>query len=338
MKFDISEGVVTKVYVEEGDVSEDILKLALPEGAAVIGQDAFKEVRLPPILWIKEGATEIAPSAFEGHKELRSVSFPASMRKIGRKAFKDCEGLSNIDYHCSNLFAPDCFEKDYFIRWLRKDGEVARTLYFPREEIYAIMIRNPQLSTPSYTIYEGRFCTKPGFPNCEADTRHPLLYFCSYKKDGKESIWYDTLLDWAIQGAKYQAFNMTPRELLGREIKLDGSSSMTINEFGVIMGICFSGLKYMAIWLKKKRHEYFKIDSEFLEAAEDFAPLVLKKFKEILEHQTEVWPADRNYFRHGIRWSDHWSSTGKDPAQGNQEVFQLLEERGALYDYNKWAY
>ena len=338
MKFDISEGVVTKVYVEEGDVSEDILKLTLPEGATVIGQDAFKEVRLPPILWIKEGATEIAPSAFEGHKELRSVSFPASMRKIGRKAFKDCEGLSNIDYHCSNLFAPDCFEKDYFIRWLRKDGEVARTLYFPREEIYAIMIRNPQLSTPSYTIYEGRFCTKPGLPNCEPDTRHPLLYFSSYKKDGKESIWYDTLLDWAIQGAKYQAFNMTPREFLGREIKFDGSSSMTINEFGVIMGICFSGLKYMAIWLKKKRHEYFKIDSEFLEAAEGFAPLVLKKFKEILEHQTEVWPADRNYFRHGIRWSDHWSSTGKDPAHGNQEVFQLLEERGALYDYNKWAY
>ena len=338
MRFDINEGVVTKVHVEEGDVSEDILKLTLPEGATVIGQDAFKGVRLPPILWIKEGATEIAPLAFAGHKELRSVSFPSSMTKIGSKAFKGCEGLSNIDFNCSNMFAADCFEGDYFIRWLRKDGEIARTLYFPREEIYAIMVKSPQLSTPSYSIYKGRFCTTPGFPNCEVNTNHPVLYFCSYMKDGKESIWYDTLLDWAIKGARYQAFNMTPREFLGREIKLDGSSSMTINEFGVIMGICFSGLKYMAIWLQKKRHEYFKIDSEFLEAAEGFAPLVLKKFKEIIEHQTEVWPADRNYFKYGIRWSDHWSSTGKDPAQGIQEVFQLLEERGALYDYNKWAY
>lgn len=338
MKFDINEGVVTKIRVEEGDVSEDILKLALPEGATVIGQDAFRGVRLPPILWIKEGAMEIAPLAFAGHKELRSVSFPSSMTKIGSKAFKDCEGLSNIDFNHNNMFATDCFEGDYFIRWLRKDGEIARTLYFPREKIYAIMVKSPQLSTPSYSIYKGRFCTNSGFPNCEVDTNHPVLYFCSYIKDGKESIWYDTLLDWAIKGARYQAFDMTPREFLGREIKFDGSSSMTINEFGVIMGICFSGLKYMAIWLQKKRHEYFKIDSEFLEAAEGFAPLVLKKFKEIIEHQTEVWPADRNYFKYGIRWSDHWSSTGKNPAQGIQEVFQLLEERGALYDYNKWAY
>ena len=30
MKFDINEGVVTEVYVEEGDVSEDILELTLP--------------------------------------------------------------------------------------------------------------------------------------------------------------------------------------------------------------------------------------------------------------------------------------------------------------------
>ena len=338
MKFEIKDGVITEVTLDDGDIEQDMLKVELPDGAPVIGSDAFKWVRLPPILWIKEGATEIAPSAFAGHKELRSISFPSSMKKIGSKAFKDCEGLSNLDFHNNNIFAADCFEGDYFIRWLRKDGDIARTLYFPREEVYAIMVERPRLSTSSYTIYEGRFCTTPGFPNAEADTYHPLLYFCSYIKDGKESIWYDTLLDWAIQGAKYQAFNMTPREFLGREIKFDGSSSMTINEFGVIMGICFSGLKYMAIWLQKKRHEYFRIDSEFLEAAEDFAPLVLKKFKEIIEHQTEVWPADRNYFRYGVRWSDHWSSTGKSPAQGIQEVFQLLEERGALYDYNKWAY
>ena len=338
MKFDIQNGIVTKVFLEKDDVKDDILELRLPESTTVIGQEAFNRIELPPILWIKEGATEIASSAFEGHKELRSVSFPSTMRKIGSRAFAGCEGLSNIDFCHTNLFALDCFEDDYFIRWLRKDGDIARALYFPREKIYAIMIKNPQLSSSSYTIYEGRFCTNPGFPNCEVDTNHPLLYFCSYIKDGKESIWYDTLLDWAIQGAKYQAFNMTPREFLGREIKFDGSSSMTINEFGVIMGICFSGLKYMAIWLKKKRHEYFKIDSELLAAAENFAPLVLKKFKEILEHQTEVWPVDRNYFRYGIRWSDHWSSTGKTPEQGNQEVFQLLEERGALYDYNKWAY
>ena len=338
MKFNIKDGVITGVTIDDGDVEQDILKVELPHEASIIGSEAFKGVRLPSILWIKEGATEIAPLAFIGHKELRSVSFPTTMRKIGHKAFKDCEGLSNIDFHNTNMFAPDCFEGDRFIRWLRKDGETARTLYFPREDVYAIMVKSPQLSTPSYSIYEGRFCTTPGFPNCEADTHHPLLYFCSYVIDGKESIWYDTLLEWAIKGARYQAYNMTPREFLGREIKLDGTSSMTINEFGVIMGMCFSGLKYVAIWLMRKRSDYVKITPLIMKAAKAFAPLVWRKFEEIIKHQDEVWPANRDYFRYGIRWSDHWSSTGKTPKQGMDEVFQLLEERGALYDYNKWVY
>ena len=338
MKFDISEDVVTKVCLEDGDVSEDILKLVLPEGVTVIGQDAFKEVLLPPILWLKEGATEIAPFAFAGHKELRSVSFPSSMRKIGSKAFKDCEGLSNIDFHNNNMFAADCFEGDYFIRWLRKDGEIARTLYFPREKIYAIMVKSRQLSTSSYNIYEGRFCTTPGFPNCEADTNHLLLYFCSYVIDGKESIWYDSLLEWAVKGARYQAYNMTPREFLGREITFDGKSSMTPNEFGVIMGICVSGIKFVSIWLGGKRDKPVKISKSLIKAAKTFAPLVWHKFEGIINHQNEVWPVGRDYFRYGVRWSDHWSSTGKTEQEGMAEVFQILEERGARYDYNKWAY
>ena len=338
MKFEIEGKMITKALIEEGDIKKDVLKVRLPEGATVISTEAFKGITLPPILWLEEGATEIAPSAFENHKELRSVSFPKSMKKVGSKAFKNCEKLSNIDFHCTNMFAPDCFEGDYFIRWLRKDGDIARAIYFPREESYAIMIKSPQLSTSSYSIYEGRFCTKPGFPNCEADTHHPLLYFCFYEKDGKESIWYDTLIEWAIKGAKYQALNMTPREFLGREIKFDGTSSMTINEFGVIMGMCFSGLKFVSIWMMKKRSDYVKITPTVIKAAKAFAPLVWKKFEDIIKHQNEVWPADRDYFRYGIRWSDHWSSTGKTPKQGMEEVFQLLEERGALYDFNKWAY
>ena len=338
MKFDMNEGVITKVYIEEGDISEDILKLTLPEGATVIGQGAFKGVQLPPILWIKEGATEIAPLAFAEHKELRSVSFPSSMRKIGSKAFKDCEGLSNIDFHNNNMFAIDCFEGDYLISWLRKDGEVARTLYFPREKVYAIMLESRQLSTPSYKIYRGRFCTTPGFPNCEADTDHPLLYFCSYVIEGKETVWYDTLLEWAIKGARYQAYNMTPREFLGREITFDGESSMTLNEFGVIMGMCASGIKFVSIWLGEKRDKPVKISKTLIKTAKAFAPFVWRKFEDIINHQNEVWPVGRDYFHHGIRWTDHWSSTGKTKQEGIVEVFQILEERGARYDYNKWAY
>ena len=67
MKFDIQNGTVTKVLLEKDDVKDDILELRLPEGATVIGREAFSGIELPPILWIKEGAPEIASSAFEGH-------------------------------------------------------------------------------------------------------------------------------------------------------------------------------------------------------------------------------------------------------------------------------
>ena len=92
MKFNIKDGVITGVTIDDGDVEQDILKVELPHEASIIGSDAFKGVRLPSILWIKEGATEIAPLAFIGHKELRSVSFPTTMRKSGIKHSKIVRG------------------------------------------------------------------------------------------------------------------------------------------------------------------------------------------------------------------------------------------------------
>ena len=50
MKFDIQNGIVTKVFLEKDDVKDDILELRLPEGATVIGQEAFNRIELPPIL------------------------------------------------------------------------------------------------------------------------------------------------------------------------------------------------------------------------------------------------------------------------------------------------
>lgn len=338
MKIESQGNVATRIVVENGDVKKNTLEIKLPDGVTVIGTGAFKGVELPPILWIKEGAEEIAPSALEGHGELRSVSFPKSMRKIGSKAFANCSGLSNLDFCHTNMFSPDCFAGDYFIRWLRKDGQIARTLYFPRENIYAIMVKSPSLSTSNYDIYQGKFCTNPGFPNCEPNEKHLPLYFCFYKKGGKEYIWYDNLLTWAVQGAKYQAFNMTPRDFLGREIKFDGSSSMTINEFALILGICCTGIKVIAIWMGKKRNEYFKIDDELIKAAKEFAPLPWKKFEEVIAHQNEVWPADRNYFYNGVRMSDLWTGSGRSEEQGMADILQMVKDRGAYYNFNEWAY
>ena len=47
-------------------------------------------------LIIPEGVEEIADSAFTGLKTLYSVSFPATLKKIGAHAFEDCTGLNEV--------------------------------------------------------------------------------------------------------------------------------------------------------------------------------------------------------------------------------------------------
>lgn len=337
MTFEIEGKVAVKASIEKGDVVDGIVEIRLPDGVKAIGAGAFSGVALTPAVMIADGAEEIGASAFEGHPELRSVSIPPSASKVGPRAFAACPGLSNVDFTHRTAFADDCFAGDESIKWLRKDGEIAKCRYFPRDGTYAIMVKDPGLSTSRYDIYRGKFHTSRGFPNGRSDPSHPPLYFCEYKADGGKALWYDTLLEWAVRGARYQAMKMTPREFLRRDISPDGDSEITVSEFGVIMGICFSGIKYISIVLGKRRNE--KMPVKFLaEGLERYAPSLLRRFEEVAAHQDEVYPADRDFLANGLSWGRYWSDEGKTAADGMSEVFQILKAKGHLYDYNDWAY
>ena len=43
--------------------------------------------------------TKIGESAFEGNKNITSISLPNTITIIGKKAFKDCSNLASMDSH-----------------------------------------------------------------------------------------------------------------------------------------------------------------------------------------------------------------------------------------------
>ena len=43
--------------------------------------------------------TEIKANAFQGNTDIRSITIPATIQRIGACAFYDCKGLSKVEMH-----------------------------------------------------------------------------------------------------------------------------------------------------------------------------------------------------------------------------------------------
>ena len=339
MEFDVKGEKIVAAVESPRDRDEEAMVLPIPPGVSEIAPGTFSGATLPPVVLIPEGVVTIGAGAFAGHPELRGVSVPSSARFVGPGAFRDCPNLTNVDFGGRTAFAPDAFAGDWSIKWIRKGGWTARVLCFPRYGAMAIGIRSPQLSTPEFNVYSGRFCSNPGFPNCAPDLKSPLLYFCSYPgADGKERLWYDTLPMWAIRGAKYQALGTSPRKFLGRPLSLDGGCEASLSELGVILGIGVDGIKYAAAVSGRRRNERMPVSPDAVELAEALAPAALDALREAVAHQDEEWPRNRDYAKKGITWEDVWKSKGQSPEDGKQEVLQRLRFAGHLGDFNDWAY
>ena len=81
-------------YKNNGKMKE----IWLPLGCKVIGREAFygchirKEVILPGRL------TEIRAGAFAGNCNLPRTDFPASLEKLGKQCYKDCNNLKSVRF------------------------------------------------------------------------------------------------------------------------------------------------------------------------------------------------------------------------------------------------
>ena len=87
--FAIKEGVLDKYKGLGGDV-------AIPEGVTEIGNMAFEGCKNLTSVTIPEGVTEIGNMAFQGCANLTSVTIPESVTEIGSGAFSGCTGLTSV--------------------------------------------------------------------------------------------------------------------------------------------------------------------------------------------------------------------------------------------------
>ena len=70
--------------------------LRIPDGTAVIPENAFRGREDIRLAVLPEGVAEIGESAFWGCKNLQAIALPESLRKIGRYAFGECAALQTV--------------------------------------------------------------------------------------------------------------------------------------------------------------------------------------------------------------------------------------------------
>lgn len=289
-------------YKINGDVLERVFfipitatpETIIPDDIKTIGVNAFanissfSEIIIPPsVITIKSGA-------FHGCKKLKKITIPSTVEFVEDGAFADCTGLQMVTYSPKTRFSNLCFSGCSSLKFIN-DGEfTARTFYYPKHNQFAISLKQDQLCTREYTVYKGRFADE-FFPNTRPNFNLPTVYYVEITKDGHDYVWYDTDLDMAIKGARYQASGLSPVEFFHKEWNYD--TTITPNEFSLLTGICYEGVQ---MWLEIGQCDR---DTEFpvsvvLPWFEKEIPVVYERLKYALEHQYE--PVPIKYFIEGI--------------------------------------
>lgn len=290
-------------YTKEGEKLKKILfippnlrpEALIPSGIKVIGAEAVSNISSLSSLIIPEGVETIEEGAFYHCINLKKVYIPDSVLWVDDGAFAECANLEFVHYGPKTVFGNFCFSNCPKLLYVEQENVKARTFYFPQHNQFAITIEQPQLSTPQYTVYQGRF-SNFDFPTGEPNLARPLIYFAE-TKDHK-NIWYDTYLEDAIRGCLFQASHQSAVQFFHRTFTPE--STITPREFSLITGICHDG-RDMWVKLQHGTDETPYVIGDLLKTFKNYLPKVYDRFCYILAHQNDV--ITLLDLKDGIQWN-----------------------------------
>lgn len=76
--------------------SKKVKSIILPEGYAIIGEDAFKDCSGLQTISLPDSIEQIGSGAFSGCGKLESMTIPNNLVSIAKNAFSGCDGLGNV--------------------------------------------------------------------------------------------------------------------------------------------------------------------------------------------------------------------------------------------------
>lgn len=147
------------------------------------------------IVIIEEGVMEIMDHAFSNNKELTSVSFPSTLRRIGKEAFSNCFQLKSVSFaeNCNLYFVDDEAFRDCFMLEAISFGNIT-TSFSIECRVFEGCASLKEVTIPS-TV---RFIGKGSFANCNILITvyygGTMSQWKGIRGDGKDSInyvWFD---------------------------------------------------------------------------------------------------------------------------------------------------
>ena len=239
MKFDIFNNKIEGVYSPE---MEDTIYI--PSGVRIIGKTSFADNDKFRKIVFPDSVYKIEEGAFFHCKNLEEIIIPKNIIIIEDGAFAGCENLAKVTVLNDNIgWGNNCFNSCKNLKNMTIGEKEYRLFYFPEHVQFAMAEEDQEVEKKAdYKLFIGRF-TAPNFPakNCQKEDK---ISFCVITKDDKEYIWYDDQEVYAILGAKYQASGLSYVDFFGKEFYPE--SEITANEFSMLTGCCYEGLKY---WL-----------------------------------------------------------------------------------------
>ena len=94
--------MIPERYTSIGDVcfknNGKMKEIWLPLGCKVIGREAFYGCHIRNEVILPGRLTEIRAGAFAGNCNLPRTDFPASLEKLGKQCYKDCNNLKSVRF------------------------------------------------------------------------------------------------------------------------------------------------------------------------------------------------------------------------------------------------
>lgn len=188
---------------------------------------------------LQSDVAEIGVGAFHDCANLKKVILGPQVKLVKEGAFSSCPNLTDLYYSKTTQFENHCFNYSGGLINIVEDDTHTRAFYFPVDHQYAITIKNEELSTEEYTVYEGRVASPTFFPKGKIDLKQKLVYFVTIQKNGIEYSWFDTDLNQAIISTKYKASGLSYNEFFHTRLTLN--SYISWEEFALLIGVCING-------------------------------------------------------------------------------------------------
>ena len=102
--FSIKEGVLTKYNGPSGDI-------VIPEGVETIGNQVFQNRQIKSVLF-PSTLKKIGKESFRECRKLNKIIFPNKLIEIGEEAFHGCERLSLVMFSNNLIKIGDDYEKN----------------------------------------------------------------------------------------------------------------------------------------------------------------------------------------------------------------------------------